>query len=137
LYKSCIADFWCSGTSFTEKLKTDRKKPIVQLNFLDQKTDKKLERAGSVTSLGSSIGSDTSGHTSAEKVVRLEWIEIEFASVRDRDEFVRLWQAESNVQMPISHLGSLGEPPWNAHHHAGCIPTLNRHISTNIAHNNV
>ena len=80
-------------TSFGVKLKTDKKKPIVRLDFLDQKLGRRHERAGSVTSGRSSIRSDWSLRTSTEEAPQLQWIDIEFMDLADRDKFLSLWQS--------------------------------------------
>ena len=82
----------CLETSFKEKMTTEKKRPIVRLNFLDQKQDKKVDGVGSIGSGDSSIGSLRSGRASTAKVLQLQWIEIEFADVVDRDKFLSLWQ---------------------------------------------
>lgn len=86
------ADHWFLETSFTDKLKAEKRKPTLQLNFLDQEPDTRQRRTSSVGSGAPSVRSDRSGRTSVEKPPHLKWIDIEFANLEDRDHFLDIWQ---------------------------------------------
>ena len=80
-------------TSFAPNLNTPNGRPIVRLDFLDQKASGKLERTKSVTSVSSSVRSDRSVQsTTGKPPPPLRWIEVKFADLAARDKFVSLWQ---------------------------------------------
>lgn len=91
--KPCIANHYCTEDSFTDKLKTEKKKPTVQLYFSDHKIDQGHKSATSINSSHLSIKSDRSGRSSTNKVPHLQWIIVDFASLDDRDHFVNLWRS--------------------------------------------
>lgn len=84
-------DVYYLESSFRDEMKVEKKCPIAQLDFLEQKHDKKTQRAGSMGSVDSNLGSVRSGRTATVKAPPLQWIEIEFADLAERDHFLSLW----------------------------------------------